>query len=107
AVTKLAGGVVLNIGSAVTLPEVLLKAVSMAANVGAPPEGMVTADFDLRPADPARYGDPSQHTYYYRDIKSVVNRIPEAFGGHGHYIEGNFLDTIPQLWTALDRLWAR
>ena len=47
-VTRLAdGGVVLNIGSAVTGPEVLLKAVSMAANVGAPPTGLVTADFDL------------------------------------------------------------
>jgi hypothetical protein len=48
-ITKLAnGGVVLNIGSAVTGPEVLLKAVSMAANVGFAPQGIITVDFDLR-----------------------------------------------------------
>ncbi len=103
-VCDLAGGVVLNIGSAVTMPEVLLKTVSMAANVGHPPEGMLTADFDLRPADPEKEGDPSTPDYYYRDLKSVVVRIPRAFNGHGHYIEGNFLDTIPQLWTVLDSL---
>jgi len=103
-VCELAGGVVVNVGSAVTMPEVLLKAVSMAANVGSPPEGMVTADFDLRPADPAKEADPSTPGYYYRDLKSVVVRIPRAFGGHGHYIEGNFVETIPQLWTALDGL---
>ncbi len=102
--TELAGGVVLNIGSAVTMPEVLLKAVSMAANVGRPPTGMLTADFDLRPADPAKESDPSTPDYYFRDIKSVVVRIPRAFGGHGHYIQGNFLETIPQLWLAIDQL---
>lgn len=103
-VMELAGGVVLNIGSAVTLPEVLLKAVSMAANVGRPPKGLVTADFDIRPADPANEADPSTPDYYFRDVKSVVVRIPRAFGGHGHYVQGNFADTIPQLWTALDRM---
>jgi hypothetical protein len=102
---ELAGGVVVNVGSAVTMPEVLLKAVSMAANVGKAPQGMVTADFDMRPADPANEADPSKPDYYFRDLKSVVVRIPRAFGGHGHYIQGNFLDTIPQLWTAIDRLW--
>ncbi len=105
-VCELAGGVVLNVGSAVTLPEVLLKAVSMAANIDRPPAGLITADFDLRPADPAHEADPSKPDYYFRDIKSVVVRIPRAFGGHGHYVQGNFIDTIPQLWLALDRMLA-
>jgi hypothetical protein len=105
AVCGLAGGVVLNVGSAVILPEVLLKAVSMAANVGSPPDGMLTADFDIRPADPAAEADPGAPDYYFRDLKSVVVRIPRAFGGHGHYIQGNFMQTVPQLWAALDRRW--
>jgi hypothetical protein len=103
AVCDLAGGVVLNIGSAVTLPEVLLKAVSMAANVGAAPQGMMTADFDMRPADVEAEADPSRTEYYFRDLKSIAVRIPRAFDGHGHYVQGNFIDTVPQLWHALDR----
>ncbi len=107
AACELSGGVVLNIGSAVTMPEVLLKAVSMAANVGRPPEGLITADFDMRPADPANEADPSKPDYYFRDIKSVVVRIPRAFGGHGHYVQGNFMQTIPQLWLAIDQRWGQ
>ncbi|MCX7599304.1 MAG: hypothetical protein N2512_10655 [Armatimonadetes bacterium] len=105
AVCKLSGGVVVNIGSAVTMPEVLLKSVSMAGNTGKPPMGLVTADFDMRPADPAAEGDPSRPDFYFRDLKSVVVRIPRAFGGHGHYVQGNFIETVPQLWSAIDRRW--
>ncbi len=91
------GGVVLNVGSAVTGPEVLLKAVSMAANVGRAPERIVTANFDLRPVEPSDACDEDKHAYYFRDNKSVVTRIPEAFGGVGHYIRGHFRDTLPGL----------
>jgi len=97
------GGVALNIGSAVTGPEVLLKAVSMASNVGAPPNGLITADFDLRAADFQEARDESKQTYYFRDIKSVVTRIPEAFGGKGYYIRGNFAQTVPALYQLLVR----
>jgi hypothetical protein len=45
-VTTMAGGVWLNIGSAVLLPEVLLKAVSVARNFGHDLDGMVTVNFD-------------------------------------------------------------
>lgn len=103
-VARLAGGgVALNIGSAVTGPEVLLKAVSMAANVGKPPRGLVTANFDLRSGGDNPLSHPSQPTHYYRDLKSVVLRIPEAFGGRGHMIEGNFLDSMPALHDLLVR----
>lgn len=97
-VTKLAkGGVVLNIGSAVTGPEVLLKAVSMAANVGCVPRGILTADFDLREHKPRQMGDESAQGYYFRDQKSVATRIPQAFGGRGLYIEGDQKKTFPFL----------
>ena len=97
------GGVVLNIGSAVTGPEVLLKTVSMAANVGRPPNGLITANFDMRAADWACDIRPSQPGYYFRDMKSVVSRIPQAFDGHGYMVQGNFLDTVPALHDLLTR----
>ncbi|MBP7053956.1 MAG: hypothetical protein KBE65_23330 [Phycisphaerae bacterium] len=92
------GGVVLNIGSAVTGPEVLLKAVSMAANVGRVPHGILTADFDLRMHEPRQMRDEAAPCYYFRDQKSVVTRIPEAFGGRGLYIQGDQKQTFPLLY---------
>jgi hypothetical protein len=92
------GGVVLNIGSAVTGPEVLLKAVSMSANVGCPPQNIITADFDLRPHEPHSMGNENSLFYYYRDQKSVVTRIPQSFGGKGYYIHGDQRVTIPLLY---------
>jgi len=97
------GGVVLNVGSAVTGPEVLLKTVSMAANIGHPATGLITANFDLRAADWDADIHPSQAGYYFRDMKSIVSRIPEAFGGRGLMVRGNFLDSIPALYDLLTR----
>ena len=95
------GGVVLNVGSAVTGPEVLLKTVSMASNVGNPPGKIVTGDFDMRPMDPQQVRDESKPIYYFRDLKSVVTRIPESFGGRGYYIQGDQKKTIPALYKLL------
>jgi hypothetical protein len=101
-VTKLTeGGVVLNIGSAVTGPEVLLKAASMAANIGAVPRDILTADFDLRRHDPAQMADERAQGYYFRDQKSVVTRIPQAFGGRGFYVQGDQRATFPLLYRAI------
>jgi len=91
------GGVVLNLGSAVTGPEVLLKAVSMAANVGRVPHGILTADFDLRQHEPRQMTDESAPGYYFRDQKSVVTRIPQAFGGRGLYIQSDQKQAFPFL----------
>jgi hypothetical protein len=95
------GGVILNVGSAVTGPEVLLKAVSMAANVGKTPRGILTADFDLRPYDPDRMADESRPGYYFRDQKSIVTRVPQAFTGQGLYIQGDQRATFPALYKAV------
>jgi len=92
------GGVLLNIGSAVTGPEVLLKAVSMAANVGQTPNNILTADFDLRDYNPAQMTDESSQGYYFRDQKSIVTRIPRAFAGRGFYIEGDQKQTFLLLY---------
>jgi len=101
---RLAGGVVLNIGSAVTGPEVLLKATSMVCNVGSRPTGLVTADFDLRPHDPKQMTDEDAFGYYFRDQKSIVTRVPASFGGKGFYVQGNQKDTFPALYRALRQL---
>lgn len=97
------GGVFLNIGSAVSGPEVFLKACSMCANVGHPPRGLITGSFDFRRADVASVDDERSPGYYYRDIKSVVVRIPQAFGGSGYYVQGDHLLTLPALFQALVR----
>ena len=99
-----AGGVVLNIGTAIMGPEVLLKAVSMAANVGCPPRGLWTGDFDIRPFtfdDEAR--DESQAYYYLRDQKSVATRIPKVFGGVGFYFAGLHRHTLAPLYQLIIR----
>jgi hypothetical protein len=64
-VARLDGGVWLNIGSAVVLPEVFLKAVTVARNLGAPLEGLMTANLDM--------------IRHYRPQKNVVER-PAATG---------------------------
>jgi len=92
------GGVVLNIGSAVTGPEVLLKAVSIAANTGNVPHSIITADFDLRDCDRKAMSDESSQGYYFRDQKSVVARIPQAFAGKGFYVQGDQKQTFPLLY---------
>jgi hypothetical protein len=76
---------------------VLLKAVSMAANVGAVPHGILTADFDLREHEPRQMTDESAAGYYFRDQKSVVTRIPQAFTGRGLYIQADQTRTFPFL----------
>ena len=104
-VTKLTnGGVVLNIGSAVAGPEVLLKAISMATNVGFVPKGVITADFDLRMQNPGEVNNESVPCYYFRDQKSVVARIPEAFGGQGYYVQGNQKVTVPLLYKKIIKM---
>ena len=101
-VEKMAGGgVFLNVGSAVTGPEVFLKACSMCANVGRPPKGLTTASFDIRPASLKDVDDERAAGYYFRDIKSVVARIPRAFGGRGFYVRGDHLQTLPALYRGL------
>ncbi len=98
------GGVVVNVGSAVTGPEVFLKAASMAGNIGKAPEKIITANFDLRPFEPDKFTDENSVNYYYRDQKSIVTRVPQAFGGKGYYIGGNQKNSFPYLYKTLIEL---
>jgi hypothetical protein len=81
------GGVYLNVGSAVVLPEVFLKAVSAVRNLGRPLAGFTTANFDFL-----------QH---YRPRVNVVERPHAHSGGAGYAITGHHELMIPLLAAAL------
>lgn len=80
------GGVMLNIGSAVVLPEVFLKALTLARNTGRKVTNFTTATFDM--------------IVQYRPLQNVVRR-PVAGGGKGHYIIGHHEIMIPLLSRAI------
>ena len=98
AVCDLEGGVFCNFGSAVIGPEVFLKALSIARNLGNPVRVFTTANFDLVPLGDYRkpIGDDVPD-YYYRPRKNVVNR-PVMLGGRGFHINGDHKVTLPTLY---------
>jgi hypothetical protein len=81
------GGVYLNVGSAVVMPEVFLKAVSSVRNLGHPLADFTTANFDFL-----------QH---YRPRMNVVERPHASSGGAGYAITGHHELMIPLLAAAL------
>ncbi|MCL2527998.1 MAG: hypothetical protein FWE42_06200 [Defluviitaleaceae bacterium] len=100
-VAGLEGGVFLNFGSAVIGPEVFLKALSIARNLGNLTQNITTANFDLRPVqDPKGAKGYSSPDYYYRPLKNIVSR-PTSRGGMGWHFCGNHVDTIPALYDKL------
>jgi hypothetical protein len=76
------GGVVLNMGSAVIMPEVFLKALTVARNLGARARGFSTAVFDMN--------------VHYRPTQNVKLR-PTQDGGKGYYFVGHHEIMIPLL----------
>jgi hypothetical protein len=85
------GGVVLNLGSAVIMPEVFLKALTIARNLEAgKPKNFVTVDLDMQ--------------RHYRPRMNVVQR-PTLDGGRGYEITGHHEIMVPLLvWSLLERL---
>lgn len=81
------GGVYLNLGSAVVLPEVFLKAVSVVRNLGYPLANFTTVNFDFL-----------QH---YRPKLNVVERPHAKSGGRGFAVTGHHELMIPLLAAAL------
>jgi hypothetical protein len=79
-VARLEGGVYINAGSAVILPEVFLKAVSLARNVGHRLEAFTTVNLDF--------------IRHYRPMVNVVQR-PTARGGQGINLVGHHEILLP------------
>jgi hypothetical protein len=80
------GGVYLNIGSAVLLPEVFLKALTLSRNLGRRVQDFVTVNMDF-----------IQH---YRPTQNVVRR-PVASGGRGYALTGHHEILVPLLAAAV------
>ena len=76
------GGVFLNVGSAVILPEVFLKALSIAQNLGHHVDGFTTANFDM--------------VQHYRPLQNVVKR-PTSGHSHGYTLTGQHEIMLPLL----------
>lgn len=87
-VSRLDGGVFLNCGSAVVLPEVFLKAVALARNRGIALAGLTTVNLDF--------------VRQYRSETNVVSR-PTAGTGRGYSLVGHHEIMIPLLAAALGR----
>ncbi len=77
------GGVYVNVGSAVLLPEVFLKAVSAVRNLGHPLGAFITVNMDF-----------IQH---YRPSANVVNRPHTKSGGRGYALTGHHEIMLPLL----------
>jgi hypothetical protein len=77
------GGVYLNVGSAVTLPEVFLKCVTLVRNLGHELRDITTANFDFIQS--------------YRPLTNVVRRPTADGAGQGYAITGHHELTIPLL----------
>ena len=80
------GGVVLNLGSAVILPEVFLKALTIARNLGRTVSHFTAANFDMN--------------QQYRPVENVVKR-PTEMGGKGYTFTGHHELMIPLLVQAI------
>lgn len=85
------GGTVLNLGSAVVLPEVFLKALTIARNLeSGRPTHFLAADFDMQ--------------RHYRPRLNVVQR-PTRAGGTGYLLTGHHEVMVPLLvWGVLETL---
>ncbi|MBX6332575.1 MAG: hypothetical protein IRY91_12075 [Gemmatimonadaceae bacterium] len=88
------GGVVLNLGSAVILPEVFLKALTIARNLNdGRPTGFTSCDMDM--------------LRHYRPRMNVVQR-PTQGSGKGYEITGHHELMVPLLaWSVIERLEGR
>ena len=86
-VARLAGGVYLNCGSAVILPEVFLKAVALARNSGAPLDHLTTVNIDF--------------LRMYRPQTNVLTRPVAGTGGTGISLLGHHEVLIPLIAAAL------
>jgi hypothetical protein len=75
------GAVVLNVGSAVLMPEVFLKALTVARNLGASLAGLTTANFD--------------QLQHYRPRVNVVERPTRAEGARGYSLTGHHEILLP------------
>ncbi|MCK5009415.1 MAG: hypothetical protein KAS98_02935, partial [Deltaproteobacteria bacterium] len=86
-VAQLEGGVFFNIGSAVIIPEVFLKALSLATNLGGKTNNLTTVNMDF--------------IRHYRPSVNVVQRPATASNGKGYHLIGHHEIMLPLLSAAI------
>lgn len=106
-IAHLDNGVYMNFGSGVIGPEVFLKGLSIARNLGYPTFRITTGNFDLINLGDYRckigYDDPN---YYYRPRKNIVNR-PTSVAGKGWHFCVDHKISLPNLYHNLMNLRAQ
>ncbi|WP_447969695.1 hypothetical protein [Nitrospira sp. M1] len=85
-VSEMEGGVYINLGSAVMLPEVFLKTVTLSRNLGRSLKNITTVNMDFLP--------------HYRPMTNVVRR-PTQKGGQGYSLVGHHEIMVPLLAAAI------
>ncbi|MGB0910686.1 MAG: hypothetical protein ACPGYT_10005 [Nitrospirales bacterium] len=85
-VSHMEGGVYINLGSAVMLPEVFLKTVTLSRNLGKALKNITTVNMDFLP--------------HYRPMTNVVKR-PTQKGGKGYSLTGHHEIMVPLLAAAI------
>jgi hypothetical protein len=85
-IARLQGGVYLNLGSAVILPEIFLKALTLVRNLGYPARNFTTINMDF--------------ISHYRPLTNVVRR-PTLEGGKGFHLTGHHEIMLPLLAAAI------
>ncbi|WP_206098522.1 hypothetical protein [Paenibacillus montanisoli] len=91
------GGVFLNFGSAISGPEIFLKAVSLCKNQGLPMHAITAANFDILPVFQEPAPSRSESEYYYRPRRNFMDRLAQI-GGKGYLFHGLHQVTIPRLF---------
>lgn len=89
-VADLSGGVFINIGSAVIIPEIFLKAITIARNLGSRVTNLTTANLDF--------------IRHYRPITNVLLR-PTRGAGRGISLTGHHEIMVPLIfWSVMEKL---
>lgn len=86
-VARLRGGVFINVGSAVIIPEVFVKALNLARNLGHRVDRLMTIDMDF--------------VRHYRPQVNVVAR-PTSGNGKGYHFTGHHELMLPLLFAAVE-----
>ncbi len=86
-VTNLSGGIYINLGSAVIMPEVFLKALSLARNLGREVKDFITVNMDFTPQ--------------YRPLQNVLHRPIATGGKKSYFLRGHHEILFPLLVAAI------
>ena len=116
-ITRLEGGVLLSVGTAIMGPEVYLKALAMARNA-AYQQGRALNHFTTAVFDLADLGEDLHHEapksdarYYFRPYKTILVRTVQD-GGQSYYLRAEHQVTVPTLYRYIlaelgERGWIR